>query len=30
MKARLAAANEPGDPTWLAYAAYGDPRAVLR
>jgi CHAT domain-containing protein len=30
MQARLAAANEPGDPTWLAYAAYGDPRATLR
>jgi type I restriction enzyme, R subunit len=30
MQARLAAASEPGDPTWLAYAAYGDPRATLR
>jgi CHAT domain-containing protein len=28
--ARLAAADEPGDPTWLAYTAYGDPRATLR
>jgi hypothetical protein len=28
-QARLAAANEPGDPTWLAYAAYGDPRATI-
>ena len=30
MQARLAAANEPGDPTWLAYSVYGDPRATLR
>ncbi len=29
-QARLAAADEPGDPTWLAYAVYGDPRATLR
>lgn len=29
-RARLAAASEPGDPTWLAYAVYGDPRATLR
>jgi predicted component of type VI protein secretion system len=28
-QARLAAANEPADPTWLAYAAYGDPHATL-
>jgi transcriptional regulator with XRE-family HTH domain len=28
--ARLAAADEPGDPTWLAYTVYGDPRATLR
>ena len=28
--ARLIAADEPGDPTWLAYAVYGDPRAILR
>jgi len=28
-QARLAAANEPGDPTWLAYAVYGDPRATI-
>jgi hypothetical protein len=30
MRARQAAAGEPGDPTWLAYAVYGDPRAALR
>jgi hypothetical protein len=30
MRARLAAAATPGDPTWLAYAVYGDPRATLR
>lgn len=30
MNARRAAASEPGDPTWLAYAVYGDPRATLR
>lgn len=30
MRARGLAAGEPGDPTWLAYAVYGDPRAALR
>jgi hypothetical protein len=30
MQARQAAASEPGDPTWLAYAIYGDPRATVR
>jgi pimeloyl-ACP methyl ester carboxylesterase len=30
MRARQAAASEPGDPTWLAYAVYGDSRATLR
>jgi CHAT domain len=30
MRARMAAAGTPGDPTWLAYAVYGDPRAALR
>ena len=30
MRARQTAASEPGDPTWLAYAVYGDPRAALR
>jgi hypothetical protein len=30
MRARQVAAAEPGDPTWLAYAVYGDPRAALR
>ena len=29
-QARLAAAGKAGDPTWLAYAVYGDPRATLR
>ena len=29
MQARQAAASEPGDPTWLAYAVYGDSRATL-
>lgn len=28
MRARQAAASEPGDPTWLAYTVYGDPRAT--
>lgn len=27
--ARTAAASQPGDPTWLAYAVYGDPRATV-
>lgn len=27
MSARRAAAADPGDPTWLAYAVYGDPMA---
>jgi CHAT domain-containing protein len=27
--ARRAAASQPGDPTWLAYAAYGDPAATV-
>ena len=30
MRARQAAATVPGDPTWLAYAVYGDPRASIR
>ncbi len=30
MSARQGTAGEPGDPTWLAYAVYGDPRATLR
>jgi len=30
MQARLGAATEPGDPTWLAYTVYGDPRATVR
>lgn len=30
MLARQAAAASPGDPTWLAYTVYGDPRATLR
>jgi CHAT domain len=29
MRARTAASAEPGDPTWLAYAVYGDPRAKI-
>jgi hypothetical protein len=29
-QAREAAASEPGDPTWLAYTAYGDCRAKIR
>ena len=29
MHARRAAADRPGDPTWLAYAVYGDPRATV-
>ncbi len=28
-KARQATRDETGDPTWLAYAAYGDPAAIL-
>ena len=28
-RARTAAAGRPDDPTWLAYAVYGDPRATL-
>lgn len=30
MRARLAAADTPGDPAWLGYAVYGDPRAAIR
>ena len=29
MRARQAAASAPGDPTWLAYTVYGDPRATI-
>ena len=29
MQARQAAASQPDDPTWLAYAVYGDPRATI-
>ena len=29
MQARRAAADRPGDPTWLAYTVYGDPRATV-
>jgi tetratricopeptide (TPR) repeat protein len=29
MHARQAAASQPGDPTWLAYTVYGDPRATI-
>jgi hypothetical protein len=28
-RARQAAASQPDDPTWLAYTAYGDPRATM-
>ena len=28
-RARQAAAGQPDDPTWLAYTAYGDPRATV-
>jgi CHAT domain len=30
MRARQAAAGDSGDPTWLAYAVYGDPRATVQ
>lgn len=29
MAARRAVASEPGDPSWLAYAVYGDPQASI-
>jgi hypothetical protein len=29
MRARQAAAGQADDPTWLAYAVYGDPRATV-
>jgi CHAT domain-containing protein len=29
MQARHVAASQPDDPTWLAYAVYGNPRAVV-
>ena len=29
LAARRAAAGKPGDPTWLAYAVYGDPAATI-
>jgi hypothetical protein len=29
MCARQVAASRPGDPTWLAYTVYGDPRATI-
>ena len=29
MRARRVAASQPDDPTWLAYAVYGDPRATV-
>jgi len=28
-KARREAASKPGDPSWLAYSVYGDPRATV-
>jgi CHAT domain-containing protein len=30
IRARQAVAGTPGDPTWLAYQVYGDPRATVR
>jgi CHAT domain-containing protein len=30
MQARRAAAGQSGDPTWLAYSVYGDPRASFQ
>jgi hypothetical protein len=29
LASRRAAADKPGDPTWLAYTAYGDPNATI-
>jgi CHAT domain-containing protein len=29
VKAARAAIRRPGDPTWLAYTAYGDPAATV-
>jgi CHAT domain len=29
IQARQAASSQPGDPTWLAYTVYGDPRATI-
>ena len=29
MHARQATASQPGEPTWLAYTVYGDPRAAI-
>jgi hypothetical protein len=29
MRARQTVASQPGDPSWLAYTVYGDPRATI-